>query len=223
MIATTRELWPVVIFGITEWSQLDGAMIASIAVGFMLLVLYLPAAIKQYGGKSNQALRHVAIWLGIAVVSIGGYAFHPELALVKDRIAGVLLPGKAIDNGGGTVVISKNSDEAHFSIDGYVNNQSTRFMLDTGASEVVFTHDAAMRLGLLVGEVNFTQTVSTANGLTKVAPIRIGELRIASLVLQDVKASVARQGELDVNLLGMSFLSRLSSYAVEADRLTLRQ
>jgi aspartyl protease family protein len=59
--------------------------------------------------------------------------------------------------------------------------------------------------------------------LTKVAPIRIDELRIASIVLKDVKASVARQGELDENLLGMSFLSRLKGYAVEADQLTLRQ
>jgi aspartyl protease family protein len=197
--------------------------IVPVLVCCLLLAWYLPAVVTKYKGKSSKALGHVAIWLGLIVVLVGGYAFRPELMFVKDRIAGVLMPGQAIDKGGGTIVINKNGDDNHFSIDGHVNNQSTSFVLDTGASTVVLTHDTAQRLGLLAGEDSYTQIVSTANGLTKVAPIRIDQLRISSIVLQDVKASVARQGELDVNLLGMSFLSRLKGYAVEADELTLRQ
>ena len=179
--------------------------------------------VGKYRGRSNHALGHAAIWLGLIVVLVGGYAFAPELTFIKDRIAAVLIPGRAIDQGSGSIVINKRSDDLHFSIAGYVNNQSTNFVLDTGASAVVLTHETAQRLGLLVNESSYTQTVSTANGLTKVAPIQIDELRIASIVLNDVKASVARQGELDDNLLGMSFLSRLKGFAVEADQLTLRQ
>jgi aspartyl protease family protein len=197
--------------------------IVPVLVCCLLLAWYLPAVVTKYKSKSNKALGHAAIWLGMIVVLIGGYAFRPELIFIKDRIAGVLMPGQAIDKGGGTIVINKRNDENHFSIDGHVNNQSTSFVLDTGASAVVLTHDTAQRLGLLAGENSYTQTVSTANGLTKVAPIRIDELRISSIVLQDVKASVARPGELDINLLGMSFLSRLKGYAVEDDELTLRQ
>jgi aspartyl protease family protein len=202
---------------------LDSDAIVPILVCCLLLAWYLPAVVGKYSGKSSKALGHVAIWLGLIVVLVGGYAFRPELIFVKDRMAAVLLPGRAIEKGGGTIVINKRSDENHFIIAGYVNNQSTSFLLDTGASAVVLTHDTAQQLGLLANEDSYTQTVSTANGLTKVAPIRIEELRIGSIILQDVKASVARRGELDENLLGMSFLSRLKGYAVEADQLTLRQ
>jgi aspartyl protease family protein len=209
--------------GAIDWNKMDGDTIVPILVCCLLLAWYLPAAVSKYRGKSSKALGHAAIWFAMIVVLIGGYAFRPELAFIKDRMAGVLIPGRATDKGDGTIVISKSSDDDHFSIAGYINNQSTSFVLDTGASAVVLTHDTAQRLGLLVGEDGYTQTVSTANGMTKVAPIRIDELRIASIVLKDVKASVARQGELDENLLGMSFLSRLKGYAVEADQLTLRQ
>ena len=202
---------------------MDSDTIIPILVFCLLLAWYLPAVVGKYRGRSNHALGHAAIWLGLIVVLVGGYAFAPELTFIKNRMAGVLIPGRAIDQGGGTIVINKRSDDLHFSIAGYVNNQSTNFVLDTGASAVVLTHETAQRLGLLVNESSYTQTVSTANGLTKVAPIRIDELRIASIVLNDVKASVARQGELDDNLLGMSFLSRLKGFAVEADQLTLRQ
>jgi aspartyl protease family protein len=202
---------------------LDSDTIVPILVCCLLLAWYLPAVVGKYSGKSRKALGHVAIWLGLIVVLVGGYAFRPELMFVKDRIAGVLMPGQAIDKGDGTIVINKRSDDNHFIIAGSVNNQSTSFLLDTGASAVVLTHETAQHLGMLLNENSYTQTVSTANGLTKTAPILINELRIGSIVLDDVKASVARQGELDENLLGMSFLSRLKGYAVEADQLTLRQ
>ncbi len=197
--------------------------IVPILVCCLLLAWYLPAVVGKYRGRSSQALRHVAIWFGLIVVLVGGYAFRPELVFIKNRMMGVLLPGKAIDKGPGTVVINKSSEEAHFSIESYINNKSISFLLDTGASSVVLTHDTAKNLGLLISDDSYTQTVSTANGLTKAAPIRIDELRIGSIVLNDVKASVARPNELEENLLGMSFLSRLKGYAVEADQLTLTQ
>jgi aspartyl protease family protein len=209
--------------GAIDLKTLDSDTIIPILVFCLLLAWYLPAVVGKYRGRSNQALGHVAIGLGLIVVLVGGYAFRPELITIKDRIAGVMMPGQAIDRGGGTIVINKRADEAHFSIAGSVNKQNTEFVLDTGASAVVLMHDTAQRLGLLAGEGGYSQTVSTANGMTKVAPIRIDELRIGSIILQDVKASVAQPGELDVNLLGMSFLSRLKGYAVEADQLTLRQ
>ena len=189
----------------------------------LLLAWYIPAAVRNYRGKFGQALGQAAIWFALIMVFVGGYAFRPELMVIKDRVFGVLLPGRAVDQGGGTIVINKSNEDDHFRINADVNAQSTIFILDTGASSVVLTHDTAHRLGLLASEENYSQTVSTANGLTQVAPIRIRELRIASIVLNDVKASVARDGELDENLLGMSFLSRLKGYAVESDQLTLRQ
>jgi aspartyl protease family protein len=180
-------------WGSIDLKTLDSDTVIPILVFCLLLAWYLPAVVGKYRGNSSHALRHGAIWLGL------------------------------IDVGGDMIVIYKRADEAHFNIKSYVNNQSAEFVLDTGASAVVLTHGTAQRLGLLPAEGGYTQTVSTANGMTKVAPIRIDELRIGSIIIKDIKASVAQPDELDVNLLGMSFLSRLKGYAVEADQLTLRQ
>jgi aspartyl protease family protein len=206
-----------------QWSAITAEMMASMAAGCLLLAWFIPHAVRDYSGKSKQALRDIGIWAGVFSLLVVGYAYRSELIPLKDRIAGALLPGSAIDEGNGRIVVSKNNDDSHFTVDGFANGKSIRFMLDTGASDVVLTQEAAQRLGLTVGDQDFTRTVSTANGETRVAPIRLDELRVASIVLTDVKASVAKAGELDVNLLGMSFLSRLSGYSVEGDRLTLRQ
>ena len=209
--------------GIMALGKMNEETIVPLIIFSLLLAWYIPVAVRNYRGKSGRALGHVAIWFAIIVALVGGYAFRPELNVIKDRFLGVLLPGRANDLGDSTIVINKGNQDDHFRIVADVNSQSTNFILDTGASTVVLTHDTAQRIGLLASEENYSQTVSTANGLTQVTPIRIKELRIASIVLNDVKASVARDGELDENLLGMSFLSRLRGYAVESDQLTLRQ
>jgi aspartyl protease family protein len=211
------------ILAVQGWLDLDEASLRSLIFCSVLLAICIPWLINTYGGKSWQGLRHISIWFGIGVTLVAAYAFKPELTAVKDRIAGVLLPGHAIVVNNGTIVINKSSEEAHFSVDVSINNENIRFILDTGASDVVLTRQTADRLGIAVLDQDYSRNVLTANGQTRVAPIQLKELRVASIILNDVAASVARPGELDVNLLGMSFLSRLKGYSVEGDRLTLRE
>jgi aspartyl protease family protein len=64
--------------------------------------------------------------------------------------------------------------------------------------------------------------VHTANGTTYAASVRLRNLAIGNIVLDEVEALVAKQGALKDNLLGMSFLSRLRSYEFTRDYLTLR-
>lgn len=203
--------------------DLDEAAIRSMVYFSVLLVLFIPWLIKTYGGKSWRGLRHFSIWFCIGTVLVTANAFKPELITFKDRIVGVLIPGRAINKKNGTIVINKSSEEAHFRIEVSINDKSIGFILDTGASDVVLTQQTAARLGIVVSEADYSRNVFTANGQTRVAPVQLEELRIASIVLKDVSASVAKPGQLDVNLLGMSFLSRLKGYSVEGDRLTLRE
>jgi len=64
--------------------------------------------------------------------------------------------------------------------------------------------------------------VSTANGTTYAAPVRLKSIAVGPLELRDVEALVAQPGNLNENLLGMSFLKRLRSYEFTGDFLTLR-
>jgi aspartyl protease family protein len=54
------------------------------------------------------------------------------------------------------------------------------------------------------------------------APIVLDSVAIGPIDVRNVDASVA-ESDLQISLLGMSFLSRLSGYQVSGDGLTLKQ
>lgn len=108
----------------------------------------------------------------------------------------------------------------HYEVDAKVNGKTVRFMIDTGASAIVLNREDAKRLGLRLREGDFTQRASTANGVVRWAPVILRDLRVGTLTLSQVEASV-NDGPLDVSLLGMSFLRRLKGYEVRNGRLVL--
>ncbi|MCC2113048.1 MAG: TIGR02281 family clan AA aspartic protease, partial [Hyphomicrobiales bacterium] len=95
--------------------------------------------------------------------------------------------------------------------------------VDTGASTVVLTLRDAMRAGYSIDDLRFTAPISTANGRTVAAPLRIGEIAVGDIKAVNVQGLVARPGALSQSLLGMSFLDRLSRWEVSGDRLMLVQ
>ncbi|MOA67884.1 hypothetical protein D3C78_1952410 [compost metagenome] len=62
----------------------------------------------------------------------------------------------------------------------------------------------------------------TANGPAMAAHVRLDEIAIGPISRRNVRAMVARDGMLDESLLGMSFLSTLSSLNMQTDELRLR-
>jgi aspartyl protease family protein len=86
-------------------------------------------------------------------------------------------------------------------------------MLDTGASFVTLTPEAAEAAGLAPSTLRFSASVSTANGVVRVAPVRLREMRLGQLTMEDVDAVVV-ETPLPISLLGMSFLKRLDSYGM---------
>jgi aspartyl protease family protein len=109
----------------------------------------------------------------------------------------------------------------HFLLDLIVNGSKVRFLLDTGASEVMLTPDDARRLGFLPTRLEFTKRFQTANGEVRGAPVILREMRIGQLAVHDVPATV-NESPMAISLLGMSFLARLQGYEVRDNRLVLR-
>src|SRR6516164_7384056 len=60
-----------------------------------------------------------------------------------------------------------------FEIDGRANGIWFRFLADTGATGIVFSKADAHRLGFDTSMLRFDRTISTANGLTRAATIRL--------------------------------------------------
>ena len=177
------------------------------------LVLAGGAGFAAIRSQPGTALRNIAIWIAIGLVLVLGYS-------LKDQITGALMPSAGTEGAGGEMIFQRASD-GHFHVEAEVDGTIIRFMVDTGASDVVLTQSDAQRLGFDTAALDYTQVYSTANGTVYGAPIRLSSMTVGTIRIDDVRASV-NSGEMDGSLMGMSFLSRLSGFVVEGDRLILR-
>jgi len=94
-------------------------------------------------------------------------------------------------------------------------------VIDTGATSVVLTWETAKAIGLPLEMLEYNVDVETAGGHTKAARLTLDRLAVGHLVEKSVPALVVPRGQMRTNLLGMSFLDRLESWGVQADRLML--
>ena len=92
-------------------------------------------------------------------------------------------------------------------------------VLDTGASAVVLTQEAAKAAGLPLEVLNYSVNVDTANGRTRAAPVTLDRVAVGGIVERSVPGADRAAGQLRTNLLGMSFLNRLESWEVRGDKL----
>jgi clan AA aspartic protease, TIGR02281 family len=79
----------------------------------------------------------------------------------------------------------------------------------------------ARRLGVPVDPSAFTARVATANGEIAAARVRLASLEVENIRVANVDAVVLPDEALGTNLLGMSFLKRLSRFEVGDNRLLM--
>lgn len=128
---------------------------------------------------------------------------------------------------GGTIsgpneAIAQRGSDGSFAFDAVVNGNHVRMLFDTGATVVGLRAEDAERMGIPVSSLNFSAKIKTANGTAEVAPVTIDTMIIGNITLRKVSGFVAKQGALPQNLLGQTFLTRLSGFNVENNLLILR-
>ena len=116
----------------------------------------------------------------------------------------------------------KAGSMGHYSARATINKADIDVMVDTGASVVALSYEDAQNAGLRPNTLDFTVPVSTANGSVKAARVKLDRVEIDTVRVDDVDALVLPQGALNGTLLGMSFLSKLSSFKSENGILTLK-
>jgi aspartyl protease family protein len=114
------------------------------------------------------------------------------------------------------------AENGHFATDGRVDGRPIAFIVDTGASQITLRESEAARLGYRPRERDYVVRLRTANGEGRAAPITLRMVEIRNIVVQDVPALVVSDEALNVNLLGMSFLSRIR-WTHESGQLVLEQ
>ncbi len=203
--------------GVIEPDQL-----ASLAWTGTILLLVVAGFWRQFRARLGANLRALLAWALIGLALVIGYSYRDRIQGVSTQVLGDLRPGTAASTADGAVTITRRAD-GDFRVEAEVNGRVQPFLFDTGASSVVLTAENAASLGLAPAASEFTARVSTANGITYAAPIQLDSLSVGTITERRVNAMVAKPGALSANLLGQSFLTRLSGYEVRGDRLILRR
>lgn len=169
------------------------------------------------------ALRLVVKWLVISGVLVSAYVNRDALVAHLDGArppaAGAVETGQAAAAGGQSVRL-KAERGGHFFVTARVDGVPVRFMVDTGATVVALTGADARRVGLTANDRERAETHWTANGSVRVAPVRLKEVAVGSIVIRDVDAVVNERMD-GISLLGMSYLRRLAGFSVQGDELLL--
>ncbi len=165
---------------------------------------------RSLGRMAQQAAIWVFIFLG-AIVAVGLWSD------VRDTV----LPRQSVMQDGAEVVVPMAPD-GHYYLTLDLNGVPVRFVVDTGASEIVLSAADAARIGIDPASMVFSGRAYTANGMVQTAPVRIERMALGAVVDEGVRA-VVNQGELDESLLGMSYLRRFDRLEISGGQLVLER
>lgn len=189
------------------------------------IALMMSAAVWASRHTVSQSIRNLLIWFVIIMALATTYIYRRDAEQVGNRLFAGLMPGHAVvvttSEGGQEVILHKRSN-GHFEAKVMINGQPIDMLIDTGASTIALSQEDAERVGIIPENLTYSQTVLTANGRARAAPVELGSVAIGPIKRRDVQASVAEAGRLDQSLLGMSFLETLGSMQMQTDELRLR-
>jgi aspartyl protease family protein len=163
-------------------------------------------------GNLGRVARQAALW---ALIFLGAIAVVGLWPTIRDTV----VPRQAVLQDGRQITVPMSAD-GHFYLSLDLNGVPVRFVVDTGASEMVLSAQDAARIGLDPATLIYSGRAMTANGMVQTAPVRLATVALGPVVDQGVRA-VVNQGELRESLLGMSYLNRFSRLEIANGRLVL--
>ena len=193
----------------------------SLAYKLALVVFIGGAVLVMFRERPSAALEAALFWVVAGFVLVFAYTYRGEFRSIGERVMAELMPGRTAAFGERTVEIVRGRG-GDFQVAAQINGTRVVMTLDTGASAVVLTQEAAKAAGLPLELLSYTVQVDTANGRGRAAAVTLDRLAVGSIVERSVPALIAQPGQLRTSLLGMSFLNRLESWEVRGDKLMMR-
>lgn len=196
-----------------------------LAAGAALALVIGSGVLFSYRRRLGAALRHALLWALATLAIMGSYIMRDELAVMAGRLAAELVPGytqERVSPAGLHEVVLRRRLGGHFVAEVTINGHPVSMLVDTGASVITLTREDAQAAGFDLDRLSYSARVSTANGVSMAAPLRLDAVSLGGIRFTNLRALVAAPGRLNESLLGINFLSRLTSYEVRGDSLILR-
>ena len=181
----------------------------------MAMMLVLGALISRREPIAKLFVMALA-WVGIFGAGFVLFTFRDDLGYVAQRLR-TEATGAPVTVG--NEVRIPMAIDGHFWVEGRINGEPVKFLVDSGATVTTIDRETAARAGVAINN-NRDQIVRTGNGMIRVASARAESLGIDTIERQNVGLHIADDD--NMNVLGMNFLSTLSRWSVEGRWLVLQ-
>lgn len=183
--------------------------------------LYILMALMLVLGTLMSRRERFATLLGIAMMWTSIFAAGFVLFTFRDDFGWVVQRLRAEATGApvqrGAEIRIPMALDGHFWVDGRLNGEKVKFLVDSGATMTTVGRETAGRARLTTAAPGY-QVVRTGNGLIRVAIAQADTLSVGSISRSGMRVHVAND---DLNVLGMNFLSSLQRWGVEGRWLVL--
>lgn len=167
----------------------------------------------------GQGLKMMAAWVMIFAAAFIIFTMKDDFVALWNRIA-LEARGGVVQEQQGEELRVRQSPDGHFWVNAELNGEPVRFLIDSGATTTSISRAVAERAGIEPSR-GFPAMVRTANGVVAVQRGRAETLSIGTIERRDVGVHISEAFG-DMNVIGMNYLSTLSSWSVEGRTLILR-
>lgn len=185
----------------------------------LYLVLAITLVLSSLVGSqvtAGKAVRYSLIWVAIFAGIFTLIAFRGEFGALGSRLKSELTGSAEPLVSGETLRLSKR-DDGHFWVDATVNGAPVRFLVDSGATITTVSAATAEQAGMEAGMRG--DVVETANGTIFMPRVTASLVEVGRIRRSDLSVNINPAS--DTSVLGMNFLSGLSSWAVQGDVMVL--
>lgn len=192
--------------------MMDGDNLARMAYLLLLLVAVGGWVIVEFRNRMGQALRMALAWGLIFVGVMAGYGLWTD-------IRNDVMPSQMVSDGGEIAV--PRAQDGHYYLTLRINGTAVRFMVDTGATNMVLNREDALALGIDPESLRYLGQAATANGIVRTARVTLPVVELGPFRNENFQAFV-NDGEMSGSLLGMDYLGQFR-VEIAQNRMVLRQ
>jgi aspartyl protease family protein len=182
----------------------------------VLLLVLVVSSLVGAQITAGKAVRYGLIWVAVFGAVFALVAFRGEFGALGARLKSEVTGSAEPLVSGGTMRLTKR-DDGHFWVDARVNGAPVRFLVDSGATITTVSASVASAAGLEPGMRG--DVVETANGTVFMPRVTAGLIELGAIRRSDLSVNINPASETSV--LGMNFLSSLSSWGVQGDVMVL--
>ena len=192
-------------------------MTNDVMLGGLYILMALMLVLGSLMARREPAARMLTMALAWIAIFAGGFVlftFRDDLNYVYQRLRAEAVGAPVVE---GNEIRIPMAIDGHFWVEGAINGEPVKFLVDSGATMTTIGAKSARRAQIPIDRTR-SQLVRTGNGIVRVATARAAKLSVGTIERQDLSLNVANE---DFNVLGMNFLSSLSRWGVEGRWLVL--